>query len=197
MKSYVTQKQFTTAALAWAVCLFALAHFSGFYIGEVRSLNWDIVLMLTPLGLIQSFVLDLNEYLRAAYFRTPPSHPWSWSHASWNWHYLYVFAQSNLLEIAFLLFLWPRVRPKGKWFWRVTATNAVSHPIVFFALMKLPFGYIWNILIAEAFAIGFEAFVYRRIFKLERALTASLLANLVSWQLAPPLTALLFLRDRL
>ena len=190
-------KTLWTAALLWAVCLLGLAQFSGFHIGEVRSLNWDIVLMLTPWGLIQNLALGANDYLYSAYWTVPPEFAWGWSLQGWYWHYLYILFQSNLIEVLLMLLLWPRLMPKNTWALRITATNAISHPVVFFVLMKLPFGYLWNILIAEAFAIGFETLVYRRVFGLKQAFTASLLANLVSWQLAPVLTALIFLRDRL
>jgi hypothetical protein len=175
-----------------------LAHFSGFRVGEVKSLNWDIVLMLTPLGLVEHWFLGLTNYLHQAYFQSPPPYAWSFTQEKWNWEYLYVFMQSNLLEVLFLVWLWPRWKPARVWLVRTTLVNSLTHPVVFFLLMKLPLGgYLGNILAAETFAVCAEAYLYRRIWRMERAFLASLLANLWSWQLAPVLTALIFFRDKL
>lgn len=47
--------------------LLALSHLSNFDATQVKSLNWDIVVMLTPLGLINNFVLHPDSYLRPYY----------------------------------------------------------------------------------------------------------------------------------
>lgn len=176
--------------------VFSAAHFSGYRADQVRSINWDIVLLLSPYGLIQNWLLGANAYLHAAYGTVPPPFAWSWTWDTWNWHYLYLYFQSNLLEVLFLVWIWPRWRPVGATALRISALNFVTHPIVFFVLMKLPFGYLPNVLIAEAFAIGAEGLVYSRL-GFSRPWLASLFANLVSWQLAPFGTAYLFLWDKL
>ncbi|NJM10311.1 MAG: hypothetical protein HC883_05490 [Bdellovibrionaceae bacterium] len=62
--------------------------------------------------------------------------------------------------------------------------------------MKMPLGYLPNVLIAELFAIGAEGFVYKQM-GLPRPWLASVFANLISWQLAPVLTTYFFLWDKL
>ncbi len=60
--------------------------------------------------------------------------------------------------------------------------------------MSLDRNYIENILIAEAFAIIAETFIHSWATKMpiRQAFAASLVANIVSWQVAPLLTYLLF-----
>lgn len=54
-------------ALLWAVNFLLISHFSKFDATAVRSLNWDIVLMLTPVGLINNFLIHPDSYLRPYY----------------------------------------------------------------------------------------------------------------------------------
>jgi hypothetical protein len=110
--------------------------------------------------------------------------------------YFYLFLQSNLLEVP-VYYLFLRRKPGMGFLYClafVTFMNSLTHPVVFFGLMSLPFSYLANILIAEAFAIGSETLFLRFLLRSgwSRAFAASLLANLVSWQLAPMLTYLLF-----
>lgn len=174
----------------------ALAHVSGFRADHVKSLNWDIVFFLTPWGLFHNLVMGANEYLHRAYWMLPPPQTFSWEQPAWNWHYLYIYMQSNLLEVLPLLFVWPRWKPRLLTAARISLLNGITHPIVFFVLMHLPLGYLWNILLAEGFAVVAESLVYRRL-GYSRPFAASLFANLISWQVAPLFTALIFLRDKL
>ncbi|MGZ3789345.1 MAG: hypothetical protein ACXVLQ_12530 [Bacteriovorax sp.] len=112
-------------------------------------------------------------------------------------NYLYLFYQSNLLEMpAYYLFL-NKARPQWSFlekFVFITGMNSVTHPIVFFFVMNLSLTYLQNILIAECFAIGMEAMILSLVLK-ERftfCLLISLFANFLSWQLAPMVTFSLF-----
>lgn len=108
--------------------------------------------------------------------------------------YLYVFLQSNLLEVPF--YHWGFGRSLAdRWrdsLWWVTAINSLTHPIVFFVIMNLNGTYLQNILLAEAFAIGAETAYFRFLTRSPwwRCLAVSAVANVVSWQAAPALTYL-------
>ena len=106
--------------------------------------------------------------------------------------YLYVFLQSNLLEVLPYFLLLPGARGWGlaRTAAMVTLLNSLTHPIVFFGLMNLPFTFLTNISLAEGFAVGAEAIALTLLCNQPRgrAIFASLIANLVSWQLAPILT---------
>ncbi len=104
--------------------------------------------------------------------------------------YFYTFLQSNLLEAIFVMgFLRKTHRPVQVLLF-VSFMNSLTHPWVFFAWMGLPQSYLINILLAEAFAIVFEAIIYRSFIKIDlpRAFLISGVANLISWQLGPILT---------
>lgn len=108
-------------------------------------------------------------------------------------NYLYTFFQSNLLEWCIYLPFLAVARPQWRWFDRamfVTALNAITHPIVFFFIMNLKLPYLANILMAETFAVVAEALLICWFLKTGtlRSLWISLVANLISWQLAPMLT---------
>lgn len=109
--------------------------------------------------------------------------------------YLYIFLQSNLLEIPFY-YLIARERDQG--FWRlvgvVTLMNSLTHPLVFFGFMNLKLTYLQNILLAESFAITAEALFFALILRQSstRSWFAAIIANLASWQVAPILTYLVF-----
>lgn len=120
-----------------------------------------------------------------------------------NWHYLYVFFQSNGLEVLFLLFFYKWFQPKdGLSAWnittKVTLANSITHPIVLFLLLKGPLSYLYAILIAESFAILAETFLHAKYLNItyRKAFIGSLLANLISWQFGTVLTTLIFLSDR-
>lgn len=126
--------------------------------------------------------------------------------------YLLTFLQSNFLEVPFYCAFHYRFRTMqgpGTSFDRVlrsvlitTASNAISHPIVFFVILARGSGLTWGggILLAEAFAIGSEIFLHslalspkgRR--EILYVALSSLLANLVSWELGPILTWFTFLK---
>lgn len=107
--------------------------------------------------------------------------------------YLYIFFQSNLLEMpAYFLFLKSK-KPDWKFYERfifITGINAITHPIVFFFIMNLKLTYLQDILLAEAFAIIAEAVIIKLALKenLFPCLFISSLTNLFSWQVAPMLT---------
>lgn len=109
--------------------------------------------------------------------------------------YLYIFLQSNLLEVPFYYYF---LKGNNNKFFKIlgliTVINSLTHPIVFFLIMNMKLYYIVNILIAESFAIISETILVQKIFKSKflLAFTASFIANLVSWQLAPALTYILF-----
>lgn len=116
--------------------------------------------------------------------------------------YLYLFLQSNLLEWPVYLWAIDSARSRANlpsWSLArraiaVTVINSITHPVVFFLIMNLSLPYLANILLAESFAVGVEAWLltsYLR-FRWPQALLASLLANLISWQIAPMLTYSLF-----
>ncbi len=120
-----------------------------------------------------------------------------------NWHYLYIFFQSNLLEVLFLVFFYPMfAKSRPQWLkvaLFVTLANSMTHPWVVFFLVKGPWTYIGGILVAEAFAIVSEVFLHRYALGLNyrEAIIGSVVANLISWQLGPLLTGILFLSDKL
>lgn len=126
--------------------------------------------------------------------------------AKLHWQYLYVFLQSNLLEVPFyylgLRAFAPRLLTRSLreserilfFFCAVTAINSVTHPVVFFGIMNLKYTYLQNILIAEGFAILSETIFMLWLLDISktRAIVVATIANLVSWQLAPLLTYKLF-----
>ncbi len=109
--------------------------------------------------------------------------------------YLYIFLQSNILEIPIYWLCFRKKLSFKSTAISVTAINSLTHPIVFFVFMNFHQSYLQNILLAEAFAISTEALFFSRVLKLSwpSAIFASVLANLISWQLAPMLTYLLFI----
>ena len=120
-----------------------------------------------------------------------------------NWHYLYVFAQSNLVEVLFLIFFYgfKRYAFSGEAFKGlihialvVTVANSITHPIVVFLIVRGPWSYLTGILAAETFAFAAEVFLHQPVNHqpLARRMAGSLLANLLSWQAGPVLTALVF-----
>jgi hypothetical protein len=108
--------------------------------------------------------------------------------------YLYIFLQSNLIEVFIYYIFYRKFMSFGKSTALVTFSNSLTHPIVVFGFMTSGLSYLKSVLVAEAFAIiaewllhgYFGRVAYRRTF------IASAVANLVSWQLAPILTYYLF-----
>src|SRR4051812_29611056 len=103
-----------------------------------------------------------------------------------SFNYLVTFIQSNLLEIPFYMLL------VKNWNWReaipqITIMNAMTHTMVIFVFMRLPSPLLANIFLAEAFAFIVEAVIVQRLLSVsnQRALLASGIANLVSWQVGP------------
>lgn len=181
--------------LLWVALVLLLAQLTGFRADSAKAMNWAVAFMLTPFGLLHNLLFGAHEYLHKVYFQPPPGLEIA-SQDQWYWHYLQIYLQSNLLEVLPLLLIWPRWRPGLKNALRISVLNSITHPIVFFGLMRLPLSYLANILIAESFAILSEGYAYRRM-GLKNPWAASLWANLVSWQLAPLFTVYFFLWDKL
>ena len=108
--------------------------------------------------------------------------------------YLYVFIQSNLIEIVIYYLFYRKLLGFSKSAMLTTFSNSITHPLVFFGFMAMGKTYLTSILLAESFAIIGETFLHWYFGKIgfARAATAALVANLVSWQLAPMLTYLIF-----
>lgn len=117
--------------------------------------------------------------------------------------YFYIFMQSNAMEVPFYLVAYREVmrhqhlseqRSNVDMALLVTLSNMITHPIVFFVIMAAKIPFLWGILIAEGFAIVGEAALHAYFFgfNFRYTLTASTMANLVSWQLGPMVTYWLF-----
>lgn len=115
-----------------------------------------------------------------------------------NLEYVYTFMQSNLLEVpVYWLFYRRQLGLKGT-FVLVTLANAITHPLVFFGFMGSRLSFVTSILLAEVFAVVAETLLDRKFAQipLGRAFAAALVANLVSWQLAPVLSYFIFFYGR-
>ncbi len=111
--------------------------------------------------------------------------------------YLYVFLQSNLLEIPIYHLCYRKKLRLADTARLTTLSNLITHPIVFFFLMAMGMTYIKAILIAETFAILTETVLHRHFgvkFSWRKCLVAALIANLVSWQVGPILSYTFFYR---
>lgn len=111
-----------------------------------------------------------------------------------NLIYLYIFLQSNLLEVPFYYLAFKKNYSFKDILFKTTAINSLTHPIVFFVLMNLNQTYLKNILLAEVFAIVVETFFFSRFKNISwlNAFIGAVIANLVSWQVAPMLTYAIF-----
>lgn len=106
-------------------------------------------------------------------------------------HYLYVFLQSNLIEIPLFFLFYQGFARLSRVASVVTLSNAITHPIAFFALMAMKRNYLESTLVAEGFAIAVEALLHRKFVSgaaWSVTWKASAAANLISWQVAPILT---------
>lgn len=108
--------------------------------------------------------------------------------------YLYIFLQSNLLEVPIYYLFFKKNINFTKNLAFVTAINSLTHPIVFVVLMNLKQSYLQNIMIAEIFAVLAETIFFISFLKTSylRAFFAALIANFFSWQIAPMITYVLF-----
>lgn len=104
--------------------------------------------------------------------------------------YLYIFLQSNLLEVPFYFLFFKKNNSFLKILCLTTGINSLTHPIVFFVLMNLKTSYLNTILIAEAFAVTAEMILFCKFLELNltKSFLGSLTANLASWQFAPMIT---------
>ena len=111
-----------------------------------------------------------------------------------SWAYGYTFLQTCLIEFPFYFYFLKNRLGFSRTLMAVLALNALTHPLVFFFWMTLKFSILGNILIAECFAFGIEAWACRYFLGLKpkRALLASTTANLASWQLGSIFTYFLF-----
>ncbi|QLY24053.1 hypothetical protein [Bdellovibrio sp. KM01] len=109
--------------------------------------------------------------------------------------YVYIFLQSSTIEVFVYFLFYRKLKAFGATFVLTTLANTLTHPVVFFVIMASRLSYIEAILLAEGFAFVAETFLHAYFGKLPLKTTwkASLTANLVSWQLAPILTYLLFI----
>lgn len=106
--------------------------------------------------------------------------------------YFYTWLQSNILEwiiyLPALHFLSKTQKNSANWLF-ITLCNAITHPIVFFGFMASLLTLKSSILFAEAFAVLGESLLIFYFYPLRinfwKILGIALLANLVSWQLAP------------
>lgn len=108
--------------------------------------------------------------------------------------YLYIFAQSAGIEALYLYFVSKNKDFALKYF----LFNSLTHPIVvFYFLADGRFSYLSGIIYGESFAVISEAILL--YFFLEKKnfhqwLGISLIANLISWQIAPMLSYLIFVK---
>lgn len=111
-----------------------------------------------------------------------------------TWHYLYIFLQSNLLEVPIYYLFYRHSQNFYRSTVSTTVMNSMTHPLVYFGFMNLSMTYLNKIILAEGFAIISETFFYHRYLKINMKYTffAALIANVASWQFAPILTYLLF-----
>jgi hypothetical protein len=108
-----------------------------------------------------------------------------------NWHYLYIFLQSNALEIPVFYLFYRGLFSLKRTAMITTASNLITHPVVLFGFLASGFSILHSIVWAEIFAVVSESFLHRHYLKqkpLSRFIFASLAANLVSWQFGPVLT---------
>lgn len=107
--------------------------------------------------------------------------------------YLYIFLQSNLLEVPVYYLFFRKQKSLFQTLLLVTAINSLTHPVVFFVIMNFKLTYLTNILLAETFAIVAETLFLHKVCGFDgwNSFRAAFYANLVSWQLAPMLTYLL------
>lgn len=108
--------------------------------------------------------------------------------------YIYIFLQSNWIEVLIYFLFYRACLGFGQVVTLTTLSNSLTHPIVFFGFMKSGMSYMTSIFLAEGFAILAEMFLHGYFGKMSYRRTglASLVSNLVSWQMAPILTYLLF-----
>lgn len=112
-----------------------------------------------------------------------------------KWHYLYIFVQSNLIEIPVFYFFYRGSFSLRKTAVITTGSNLITHPVVFFGFLSSGFSILTSILSAELFAMVSEGLLHRHYLRskpLSSFMAASLTANFVSWQFAPVLTYYLF-----
>lgn len=104
--------------------------------------------------------------------------------------YLYIFLQSNLLEVPIYYLFFRKQKSIFQTLLLVTAINSLTHPIVFFGIMNLSGTYLNNILFAETFAILAETLFFYKVcgFAKGKSFRAAFYANFVSWQVAPMIT---------
>jgi hypothetical protein len=113
--------------------------------------------------------------------------------------YLYIFFQSNILEIPSALIFYRKkngtpINSAGYVALVVTLSNLITHPLVFFGFMTSSRTYLESTIAAETFAILIESLLHFKFIKdisYSTALKNSFIGNLISWQVAPLLAWLL------
>ncbi|MBO9668058.1 MAG: hypothetical protein J7501_14750 [Bdellovibrio sp.] len=108
--------------------------------------------------------------------------------------YLYIFLQSNLIEVFVYYIFYRKLMSFGTNTALVSFSNSLTHPIVVFGFMTSGMSYLKSVLVAEAFAIIAEGLLHGYFGKISyrRTFLASSIANLASWQLAPLITYFIF-----
>lgn len=108
--------------------------------------------------------------------------------------YLYIFLQSNLLEVPFYHLFFRKHQNGKESLLLTTAINSLTHPVVFFVIMNFKNTYLENILLAEGFAILSETIFFSKVLQRGwgRSFLAATIANLISWQFAPMITYYIF-----
>lgn len=176
------------AAIIQAVFILGLSAASGFTI-DFSDSDWNTALFLTPYGILHNLLTDST----LASFYGELNRGQTLSGLGPWWTYAYVFAQSCALELP-VYCAFGLCRPWWRGVLFVFMMNSVTHPVVFFGLMNLPLTFLHSILVAETFAVVVETVALHRLLRmsLARAAAAAALANLVSWQVAPVLTYLVW-----
>ncbi len=115
-----------------------------------------------------------------------------------KWHYLYLFLQSNFIEIPVFYLFYRRSFSFRKTAVTATCANLITHPVVFFGFLSSGLSILNAVLLAELFAVVTEGFIHRHYLiadpkkPLYYFMLASLTANFASWQFGPVLTYFTF-----
>lgn len=102
-------------------------------------------------------------------------------------NYFQLFIQNYFIEFIFLLYYLRDIR-KSELAFSVLLANAFTHPLLSLVVLAISSQTIMKmLLLGELFVFIIETLIYRRSLNLKwsAAITASFLANLISWQFSP------------
>ena len=105
--------------------------------------------------------------------------------------YVLLFAQSNALELPVLAWGYRKSQSVPRSLALGSLSNLITHPVVIFLFLSWGWSNLVAVLAAECFAVLTEAFLHAGFggnLRLRTTFLWSLVANLVSWQVAPLLT---------